>query len=187
MTRHLSEYTDVELFVLLTSEQGEAAFGELYARYSSIVYSYCLRVMGDRDKAADIFQDTFMKFYQSASRHETLENVKGYLLTISRNLCLNEKKRAFSQSLEFNETLYNPGVTREADRSEMMQLITMAMELLPQDMREAFVLREYQGLSYNEITQVLNIRLETAKVRVFRARQKIKEILQPYLDELQQG
>jgi RNA polymerase sigma-70 factor (ECF subfamily) len=66
----------------------------------------------------------------------------------------------------------------------MMQLIAMALELLPADMREAFVLREYQGLSYNEITVVLDIKLETAKVRVFRARQKIKEILQPYLKEL---
>lgn len=186
MERPLSEYTDADLFVLFTSEQGEAAFGELYARYSSTVYAYCLRVMGDREKAHDVFQDTFMKFFQSALRHETLENVKGYLLTISRNLCLNEKKRAASQSVEFDESLYNPGISREADRSEMMQLISMALELLPTDMREAFVLREYQGLSYLEITKVLNIKLDTAKVRVFRARQRIKEILQPYLNELQQ-
>ena len=60
----------------------------------------------------------------------------------------------------------------------------MAMELLPHDMREAFVLREYDGLSYNEISEMLNIKLDTAKVRVFRARQKIKEILEPYLNEL---
>lgn len=128
-----------------------------------------------------------MKFYQSAFRHEALENVKGYLLTICRNLCLNEKKRTYAQPAEFDESMYNPGVTREADRSEMMQLIAMALELLPHDMREAFVLREYQGLSYQEMTKVLDIRLETAKVRVFRAKQKIKEVLQPYLDDLQQG
>ena len=187
MERQPSEYTDIELFVMLTSERGEAFFGELYARYSSLVYAYCMRVMGDRDRANDVFQDTFMKFYQSAARHETLENVKGYLLTICRILCLNEKKRAYSQALEFDEALYNPGVSREADRTEMMQLISMALELLPHDLREAFVLREYQGLSYNEITTILDVRLETAKVRVFRAKQKIKEILQPYLDELHQG
>jgi RNA polymerase sigma-70 factor (ECF subfamily) len=184
MDRRLSEYTDGQLFALFTTEQGEEAFGELYARYSGTVYAYCLRVMGDREKAHDVFQDTFLNFFQSSRRHEKLDNVKGYLLTISRNLCLNEKKRAFSQSLEFDESLYNPGISRDAERSEMMQLIAMALELLPADMREAFVLREYQGLSYNEITVVLDIKLETAKVRVFRARQKIKEILQPYLKEL---
>jgi RNA polymerase sigma-70 factor (ECF subfamily) len=66
----------------------------------------------------------------------------------------------------------------------MLQLISMALELLPSDMREIFVLREYDGLSYNEISTLLNIKLDTAKVRVFRARQRIKEILQPYLNEL---
>lgn len=145
-----------------------------------------MRVMGDREKAHDVFQDTFLNFYQSAQRNLQLENVKGYLLTISRNLCLNEKKRAANQTLEFDELLYMPKPSRDAERSEMMQLIAMALELLPTDMREAFVLREYQGLSYMEITDVLGIKLETAKVRVFRARQKIKEILQPYLNELHQ-
>lgn len=186
MERRLSEYSDADLYALLRSEHSEEAFGELYARYASTVYAYCLRVMGDRDRAHDVFQDTFMRFFQSAERHADLDNVKGYLLTISRNLCLNEKKRASSQNLEFDETLYNPGTSREAERNEMMRLITMAMELLPHDMREAFVLREYQGLSYQEITKVLDIKLETAKVRVFRARQRIKEILQPYLNDMNQ-
>ena len=125
-----------------------------------------------------------MRFYQSAERIEYLENVRAYALTICRNLCLNEKKRAQTQMVEFDDALYNPGTTREADRSEMMKLISTALELLPHDMREAFVLREYDGLSYNEISAMLNIKLDTAKVRVFRARQKIKEILEPYLNEL---
>ncbi|MCO6467066.1 MAG: RNA polymerase sigma factor [Bradyrhizobiaceae bacterium] len=185
--RTLSEYTDVELFGLFTTDQGEAAFGELYARYSSVVYAYCMRVMGDREQAHDVFQDTFMKFYQAASRHEQLENVKGYLLTISRNLCFNEKKRNNNRTLEFDELLYNPGESRDADQNEMLQLVRVSLELLPQDMREAFVLREYQGLSYTEIAKVIGMTVPTAKVRVFRARQKLKEILQPYLDEQTRG
>ena len=93
MEKLYSEYSDSNLYALLRTEAAEGAFGELYSRYSSIVYSYCLRVMSDRDKAYDIFQDTFMRFYQSAERHPSLDNVKGYLLTIARNLCLNEKER----------------------------------------------------------------------------------------------
>jgi RNA polymerase sigma-70 factor (ECF subfamily) len=50
-------------------------------------------------------------------------------------------------------------------------------------MREAFGLREYDGMPYQEIADLLNIKLETAKVRVFRAKQKIREILEPYLNE----
>lgn len=184
MERLLSEYTDTELYECLCTASAEVAFAELYARYSSIVYAYCVRVMGDRDQAADVFQDTFIRFFQSAERHPTMDNVKGYLLTISRNLCLNEKKRASNHNLEFDEVLYNPGISLEHERNEMMELIAHALELLPQDMREAFVLREYQGLSYKEMTVILDIKLETAKVRVFRARQRIKEILQPYLDDM---
>ena len=184
MERLLSEYSDTELYELLRSDQAEQAFAEIYARHSSMVYAYCVRMMGDRDKAYDVFQDTFLRFYQSAERHTSMENVKGYLLTISRNLSLNEKKRMSSQTLEFDESLYNPGMSRDHERSEMMDLIAMALELLPHDMREAFVLREYQGLSYKEMTTVLDIKIETAKVRVFRARQKIKEILQPYMEDM---
>ena len=184
MERLLSEYSDTELYELLRSDQAEQAFAEIYARHSSMVYAYCVRMMGDRDKAYDVFQDTFLRFYQSAERHTSMENVKGYLLTISRNLSLNEKKRMSSQTLEFGESLYNPGMSRDHERNEMMDLIAMALELLPYDMREAFVLREYQGLSYKEMTVVLDIKIETAKVRVFRARQKIKEILQPYMEDM---
>lgn len=184
MRRHLTEYSDTDLFAMLRTEQREMAFSELYSRLSPNVFSYCMRVLGSRDRAYDVFQETFMRFYQSAERIDHLENVRAYTLTICRNLCLNEKKRAQTQMVEFDDTIYNPGASKEADRSEMMKLITMAMELLPHDMREAFVLREYDGLSYNEISEMLNIKLDTAKVRVFRARQKIKEILEPYLNEL---
>ncbi|MDZ4746547.1 MAG: RNA polymerase sigma factor [bacterium] len=180
----MSEYSDSELYALMRAEHSEDAFGELYARLSANVFAYCMRVLGSYDQAHDIFQETFLRLYQSAERHAELENVRSYTLTICRNLCLNEKKRSAAGAVEFDELLYNPGVTREADRSEMMQLITMAMELLPHDMREAFVLREYDGLTYIEISEMLNIKLDTVKVRVFRARQKIKEILEPYLNEL---
>lgn len=184
MDRQLSDYSDGELYALLHTDQREPAFAELYARYANIIYAYCLRVLADRERAHDIFQDTFMRFYQSAERHVTIDNVKGYILTISRNLCLNEKKRVQAHLVEFDDMIYNPGLNRDAERSEMMMLIAMAIELLPHDMREAFVLREYQGLPYSEITALLNIKVETAKVRVFRARQKIKEILEPYLNEM---
>lgn len=186
MKRRMSEYSDSELFAMMRTPKGEEAFAELYARMSPNVFSYCLRVLGSRDKAYDVFQETFLRFYQSAQRHESLDNVRAYALTICRNLCLNEKKRVqTTAAVEFDDTLYNPGVSRETDRNEMLQLINTALDLLPHDMKEAFVLREYDGLSYQEIGDMLDIKVDTAKVRVFRARQKIRDILEPYLNELQ--
>ncbi len=185
MERLLSEYSDSDLFALLRSDQAEEAFAEIYARHSSAVYAYSLRVLSDRDMAYDVFQDTFMRFFESAARHQTLENVKGYLLTICRNQCLNEKKRRSNMPIEFDEVKFEPPKSRQAERDEMMQLISMALELVSQDMREAFVLREYQGLTYREISAILEITVDTAKVRVFRTKEKIKKILQPYIKEMQ--
>jgi len=183
MQSPFGEYTDTELYALLRTDRRDVAFAELYSRLSQNVFAYTMRVLGDRDRAYDVFQETFMRLYQSADRISYLENVRAYTLTICRNLCLNEKKRAQTQTVEFDDTLYNPGVSRESERQEMLKLIHMAMELLPHDMKEAFVLREYDGLTYQEISTLLNIKLDTAKVRVFRARQRIKEILEPYLNE----
>lgn len=184
MPRALSQYTDSELFSMLKTEQKEAAFGELYARISNNVFAYCMRVMADRDMAYDLFQETFLRLLQSSARIDTLENVKGYALTIARNLCLNEKKRTRNTNIEFDEEEYTPKEERSSDKGEMLQLIAMAVELLPHDMKEAFVLREYDGLPYNEISTVLGIRTDAAKLRVFRARQKVREILEPYLNEM---
>lgn len=66
-----------------------------------------------------------------------------------------------------------------------MELITTALELLPEDYREAFVLREYDGLPYNEIAELTGASLATAKIRVFRAKEKLRKILEPYLRDSQ--
>jgi RNA polymerase sigma-70 factor (ECF subfamily) len=69
------------------------------------------------------------------------------------------------------------------ETSEFLQLITAALELIPDDYREVFVLREYEGLSYAEIAEVVDSSLSNVKVRIFRAKQKIREILAPYIRE----
>ncbi|MFN6134964.1 MAG: RNA polymerase sigma factor, partial [Bacteroidota bacterium] len=111
MNREFSEYTDSELFALLRNEKREGAFAERYSRFSPNVFASCMRVLGSRDAAYDVFQEAFMRLYQTADRMEHLENVSGYTLAICRNLCLNEKKRVSSQNLQFEDAVYNPGVS----------------------------------------------------------------------------
>ena len=71
-----------------------------------------------------------------------------------------------------------------AEKTELLKLITTALELLPDDYRESFVLREYDGLSYQEIAEITNSSMATVKIRLFRAKQKIRDILAPYLADL---
>jgi RNA polymerase sigma-70 factor (ECF subfamily) len=73
---------------------------------------------------------------------------------------------------------------QQYENTELLQLITMSLDLIGFDYKEAFVLREWDGLSYNEIAELTGTSVENAKSRVFRAKQKIKDILAPYLKDL---
>jgi len=70
------------------------------------------------------------------------------------------------------------------DKDELLELVKRSLELMPDEYREIFILREYDGLSYNEIAEMFNLPLNTVKVKIHRAKQKMREILSPYLTEL---
>lgn len=179
-----STYSDKELFLCLqkTTREAEAAFTELYNRYAPRIHAYCYRVVGNVEQAEDIFQETFLRFYRSAQNERMMTNVPGYLLTIARNLCLNYKRDRRPMvpidSMQFSAD------EASHERTELLELITMALELLEFEYREVFVLREYNGLSYAQIAELIDTTIPTVKTRVFRAKQKIKAILTPYLKDL---
>ncbi len=185
MKRPYSIYSDRELFLYLkgSKEESEAAFTELYNRYASRIHAYCYRVVGNTEQAEDIFQETFLRFYRSAQNERNMTNVPGYLLTIARNLCLNHK-RDRRQTVSIDTLQFSAEEEHAQDKTELLELITMALELLEFEYREAFVLREYNGLSYAQIAEVVKTTVPTIKTRVFRAKQKIKAILTPYLKDL---
>jgi len=185
MAKKFDEYSDTELFYILSEnkENAESAFTELFNRYSSRVYAYCRRFLGDRDEAQDVFQETFIKFHQSANKDREMTNVPGFLLTIARNLCMNAKRKE-KPNVTLEEYMAGDDDSLISDKDELLELIKKALELLPDDYREAFVLREYDGLTYEEISKLTNTSLTNVKVRIHRAKLKIKDILQPYLNEL---
>ena len=174
---------DAELFHRLagSKDAAEAAFAELYARYGGRVYAYCLRFLGQRDEAQDVYQETFIRFYESAQQSREMTNVPGYLLKIARNLCLNcRRNKKHTVEFEDYQSLVQPATV---EKTEFLQLITTALDMLPDDYREVFVLREYEGLSYAEIADIVDASLSNVKVRIFRAKQKIRDILAPYIEE----
>ena len=184
MSGDSTQIPDAELFALLREEKhkAEVAFAELYARYSGRVYAYCLRFLGSRDEAQDAFQDTFVRFYECAKGEREMTNVPGFLLKIARNLCLNRRRdRKPTTDIEHVESYIQ---TKQNENTELLQLVTMAMDMLPDDYREAFLLREYQGFSYEEISTLLDVPLSTVKIRIFRAKQKIRSLLAPYIADV---
>ena len=177
-------YSDEELFDLLNKEKRhrEKAFAELYSRYSARVYAYCRKFIGNIEEAEDVFQDTFVRFYQSSKDERIMTNVPAFILTIARNLCVNSLRRE-KNDLSFEEYMVGRE-PRSLEKKELLELIKGAVENLPDDYREAFVLREYDGFSYNDIADITGAALSTVKVRIYRAKQKIKELLDPYMKDI---
>lgn len=182
---NFSKKTDEELVELLggSKSTAEAAFNELYSRYAPMVHAYCLRILGTRELAEDIFQETFVRFFKNVSSGRQHTNIPGFLIKISRNLCLNHK-RDKRTTYDIDEFRFSCEPNQKYENKELLDLITMALDLLDESYREIFILREYDELAYSEIAAITGLTVANAKSRAFRAKQKIKEILAPFLKDL---
>ena len=183
MHKNMSTYSDAELYDFLRSrpKKRDAAFAELYQRHSQRVYLYCRRIVGDKELAEDIFQEAFYRFLKSAKVKREMTNVPAYLLRIARNLCLDAKKAQQKEHIPFYELRF-PTNDISLESKELAQFLTMALELLPEEYREVFVLQSYDGFSYKEIAEILDLPLTTVRNRIIRSKRKIREILSPYLE-----
>lgn len=183
--QNFAAYSDADLFKTLRQPKADAAraFAELYARHSQRVYVYCLKIMGAEADALDAFQTTFLKFHAAAQSEKTIENIPAYLLRIARNICF-DKKREFKPTIPF-EDFHGAAQDNSYENKELFSLINTALELLDIEYREALVLHEYEGLSYSEIAEITGDTIPALKNRVWRAKQKIRKILSPYLVDLE--
>jgi RNA polymerase sigma-70 factor (ECF subfamily) len=184
MNKQMHTYTDQELCTLMAgTEYREAAFREFYSRHARRIYQYCVRFVG-RQAAEDIFQEVFERFLPVVEQHKELSNPPGFIMRIARNLCLNYKNRTNTDSIEFTEETmhpYNPAKDQES--VELDALINSALELLPGEQKEAFILQQYCDMSYQEIAQEQEVPLTTVRNRVVRAKRKLREILSRYLED----
>lgn len=182
----LSEHTDIELYAMLSGGGSHAhqALSMLYKRHSPRIYSYVRKILGDVQATDDIFQETFVRFYEMGVSGQDIQNVQGYLLKISRNLCLNEKAKKYNTSTITIENFEFPSLDTPYEQKELSRLISTALEMLPEDYKEVLILREMYGYSYNEIAEIVESTMPIVRTRIYRAKQKIRVILQPFIDDL---
>lgn len=178
--RHV-HHSDEELFALM-AEKKQDAFGEIYARYRGRIYAYILRMIGDRDRADDIFQETFSRIYRHCFGEDRgINKASSYIFTTARNRCLNaiRDRKTTTDVEDYHQIVFQPSY----ENAELAELVKRSLELLPDHYREVFVLREYDGLSYQEIAEITGQTLASVKIHIFRAKKKLREILMPYLEE----
>jgi RNA polymerase sigma-70 factor (ECF subfamily) len=163
-----------------------AAFELIVLRYKDAIFNFVFHFLTDYHRAQDISQETFLSVLRNSGRYRSSDRFKTWLYKIAANLCKNElryKKRHKTLSLEDSileiESLsfYNyTSPDENYERDEITKLVKEAVSSLPEDQRMAIIMREYQDLSYEEISSVLNCSLGAVKSKIHRARQSIKKI-----------
>jgi len=168
------------------SQRGDKeAFGELVRRYQRLVVSIAYRMSGDATLAEDAAQDAFLRAWQQLSRFEYrgAGSFRAWLCRIATNVTTDRLRKAHPTVAL--EALPLPGGVRPDEvhlRGEEAQAVRAAILRLPEASRAALILREYEGLSYREIAEALNIPIGTVMSRLNYARRRLREELLPYLN-----
>jgi RNA polymerase sigma-70 factor (ECF subfamily) len=168
-----------EIALLREFREGKReAFTQLYLRYRQRVFAYCLRMLGSSAEAEDMFQEVFIRVWQRAYQFTEEKSLSGWIFTIAHNLCLNRiRDRKELDRLDDHTNLAVDHVELGEDWAARIQA---ALEQVPPENREPFVLFEYQGLSYQEIADVMKLTIAAVKSRIYRAREEMRRILEPY-------
>ncbi len=160
------------------------SFSRVFADYYPAIYGYVLRMIGDADDAADLTVSSFEKALKAWPRRPADLQVRPWLYRIATNTCLDElRHRRLIRWLPldlFGETTPHPVAEDDPEeaavKAEEARTVRAALARLPERYRAALVLRESQGLSCEEIGDTLGISRSAAKVLLFRAREKLREV-----------
>jgi RNA polymerase sigma-70 factor (ECF subfamily) len=131
----------------------------------------------------DVFQETFIYFFKNIKDNRELLNPAAFLMSIARNLCL-KFYRDKNTTVPLDTEQFFVDERNNFENNEMFSLIVKALQVLDEKYREAFILREFDGMAYDEIAKICDTSVTNAKSRVFRAHKQIIEILKPYMKDL---
>jgi RNA polymerase sigma-70 factor, ECF subfamily len=183
----------------------EGAFRELYDQYKDRVYNVCFRITGNPSDALDAAQDTFGILFRKIAEFRFESRFSSWVYRIAVNASIDLKRRAGSRWLASLDALREQGGTarsRElhepaesfedgpmgtASRRELEHEVHSAIQRLSPKMRSITVLRYMEGLTYEEIAEVLQISLGTVKSRLARAHQALDRELTPVIDRHMTG
>ncbi|HSM04192.1 MAG TPA: sigma-70 family RNA polymerase sigma factor [Longimicrobiales bacterium] len=194
--RALRDLTDSQVVqAFLDGEQ--RAFGELVRRYDNRLVNFVFRTVGDRERAQDLVQETFVRVYRHLHRFDQTKKFSTWIYTIASNLAKNELRNrsrnplvlfqtlkqnwdADHRPLEWEDTQFKPD---DLFRKRFLrEKVEEAVAELPEHHRVVFVLRELQGKTYEEIAEITGCNLGTVKSRLNRARNNFAQIIAPMVD-----
>lgn len=172
------------------------AFEELVHRYENKVYTVAYRFMGNHADACDLAQEAFIKMYQALPKFRGDSSFMTWIYHITANVCRDElRRRQKKQTLSLDDdsddnvapklTIASdePGPEEIIESIELSAQVQQCLNMMSEDYRLVLIMREIQGLSYDEIAETMNISLGTVKSRLSRARAVFKEKITPILEQ----
>jgi len=163
-----------------------AAFEKLVQPLEGRIYAVALRMCGNREDAQDCMQEAMIRIYRALSSFKGQSSFSTWVYRITMNTCLDELRRRKARRSTSLDNLLDSGWSpanetdtpeRHAVQSEQRRTIERAISDLPEDMRSAVILRDIQGLTYDEIASALEVNVGTVKSRISRARERLREKL----------
>lgn len=167
--------TDEELMVLVQTGD-RAAYGQLFARYQTPIWSFLVRRTSDAEASADLFQEVFLRVWRSAGTWDRNQRLRPWLYRVAANLC---RDRFRGQQREVDTVPLDPDHAPRVAHVDPVAPIDLerALAKLPDNLREAFVLGAIEGLDHNEVAAALDITAVNARARISRARVALRELL----------
>jgi RNA polymerase sigma-70 factor, ECF subfamily len=180
-----------ERLLLSRLRRGEPeAFEALVRAHQDRLYDFCVRMLGDREEAHDLVQDIFVSAHQHLARFREDSRLSTWLFRIAKNHCINRlkylRRRGRGRSEEYgaqNEGMLaealgaQPGPDAALEAAREQARVQWAISRLEPDARMLVALRDIEGLSYEEIVDITELRLGTVKSRLHRARERLADLL----------
>lgn len=201
--------SDAQDLVLVRAIQAgdSAAWTKLLTRYQDRLFGVCMRMVGDRERAADMTQDAMVRIIEGIKSYDGRAKLSTWMIRVTMNVCLSrlrsEKLRRHASLDAANdgqnagksggaswgggrsasdrvpdEQLREPGAALSVEREETRRLVAAALFRILPEQRAILILRDSKGLEYEQIGEVLDVPVGTVKSRLFRARQALREALE---------
>lgn len=165
-------------WVRLAQSGDRAAFSHLVRRHQDGVHRFILRMLGSREEALELTQETFIKAWQALPQWEPQAQFKTWIYRIASNTAMDALRRRKIVEIvpledDYDAPAPGPGPEVQLQSRQRLRALQSALAALPAEQREAILLREIEGLSYAEISAALDVHEGTVKSRLARARETL--------------
>lgn len=158
----------------------EGYFLKSYDEFADVIFRHCFFRLSDRDKAKDVTQETFIRFWKYLAEGKEILNQRAFLYKIANNLIIDEyrKKESFSLDQMQEEIGFDVGVDfrEDLETKDLSRRLIVLIETLPDKYREVLVMRHVDGLSVKEISRITGETENVVSVRIHRAIEKTKTL-----------